>query len=184
ADLYIDCTGFRAELIGKALKSPYKSVGHQLLTDTALAVQVPEDAPDCRIESYTVSTAHEAGWTWDIGLNNRRGIGYVYSSAHSDDTRAEGILRDYIGTACEGKPARVLKFESGYRERQWVRNCVAVGLSAGFFEPLESTGLMLIEVAAAMIAELFPWNTDFEASARLFNDRMANRFPRIVNFLK
>src|SRR5260370_28995329 len=83
-----------------------------------------------------------------------------------------------------GKPGGGLKFEAGYRERQWVGSCVAVGLSGGFFEPLESTGLMLIEVAAAMIAEFFPWGADFAAPARLFNDLMNKRFGKIVNFLK
>ena len=182
--LYIDCTGLRAKLLGEALGQPFHSCKDSLFTDRAVTCQVPYDRPDSPIPSYTIATAHEAGWSWDIGLNNRRGIGYVYSSAHSDDARAEGVLRNYIGPACEGRPLRVLKFEAGYRERQWVRNCVAVGLSAGFFEPLESTGLMLIEVAAAMIAEFFPWSTNFEAAARLFNDRMEKRFARIVNFLK
>jgi len=165
--LYIDCTGLRAKLLGEALGQPFHSCKDALFVDRAVTCQIPYDRPDAPIPSYTIATAHEAGWSWDIGLNNRRGIGYVYSSAHSDDVRAEGVLRNYIGPAGEGRPVRILKFEAGYRERQWVRNCVAVGLSAGFFEPLESTGLMLIEVAAAMIAELFPWSTDFEAAARL-----------------
>jgi tryptophan halogenase len=182
--LYIDCTGLHAKVIGEALRQPLRSCRNSLLTDRAVTCQIPYGAPDTPIASYTIATAHEAGWTWDIGLNSRRGVGYVYSSAHSDDERAEKILRDYVGQACEGKPVRVLKFEAGYREQQWVRNCVAVGLSAGFFEPLESTGLMLIEVAAAMIAEFFPWSTEFDAAARLFNDLMAKRCGKIVNFLK
>jgi tryptophan halogenase len=182
--LYIDCTGLRAKLIGETLGQPFRSCRNSLLTDRAVACQIPNEGPDTPIASYTIATAHEAGWTWDIGLNNRRGIGYAYSSAHSDDERAERILRAYIGPASEQKPVRLLKFEAGYREQQWVRNCVAVGLAAGFFEPLESTGIMLIEVAAAMIAELFPWNTDFAAPARLFNDLMCKRFGKIINFLK
>ena len=108
----------------------------------------------------------------------------MYSSAHSDDERAEKILRSYLGAAGADKPVRLLKFEAGYRERQWIHNCVAVGLSAGFFEPLESTGLMLIEVAAAMIAEFFPWNAEFAAPARLYNESMRRRCGKIVNFLK
>ena len=182
--LYIDCTGLRAKLIGEALGQPLRSCRNSLFADRAVACQVPYAAPDAPIASYTIATAHEAGWSWDIGLNNRRGVGYVYSSDHSDDERAEKVLRAYLGPAGDGKPVRVLKFEAGYRERQWVHNCVSVGLSAAFFEPLESTGLMLIEVAAAMIAELFPWSTDFAAPARLFNGLMARRCARIVNFLK
>lgn len=182
--LYIDCTGLRAKLIGEALRQPFHSCRSSLLTDRAVTCQIPYDSPGTPIASYTIATAHEAGWTWDIGLNNRRGIGYVYSSAHTDDGRAEKILRSYIGPAAADKAARVLKFEAGYREQQWVQNCVAVGLSAGFFEPLESTGLMLIEVAAAMIADFFPWNAQFAAPARLFNELMQRRFAKIVNFLK
>jgi tryptophan 7-halogenase len=183
-DLYIDCTGMRAKLIGEALGVPFKSCRETLLADRAVACQVPNESPDSPIASYTIATAHEAGWTWDIGLNNRRGIGYVYSSNHSDDARAESILRSYIGAASERKPVRLIKFDAGYRERQWVHNCVAVGLSAGFFEPLESTGIMLIEVAAAMIADFFSWSGDHAAPAKLFNDLMRNRCAKIVNFLK
>jgi tryptophan halogenase len=182
--LYIDCTGFRARLIGEALGQSFRSCRDSLLTDRAVTCQVPYADPASPIASYTIATGHEAGWTWDIGLNNRRGVGYVYSSAHSDDERAERVLRSYIGAAAADKPVRLLKFEAGYRETQWLHNCVAVGLSAGFFEPLESTGLMLIEVAAAMIAEFFPWGADFAAPARLYNELMRRRFGKIVNFLK
>lgn len=184
ADLYIDCTGFRAELIGKALKSPYTSVGHQLLTDTALAVQVPYDTPDARIESYTVSTAHEAGWTWDIGLNDRRGIGYVYSSNHSSDARAAEILRGYLGPRHKTLEPRLIRFDTGYRQKQWIKNCVAVGLSGGFFEPLEATGIMMIEVAIALIVDLFADTGPMDAGARVFNERITQRNEKIVNFLK
>jgi tryptophan halogenase len=183
-DLYVDCTGMRAKLIGDALKVPFVSCRESLLTDRAVACQVPNERPDSPIASYTIATGHEAGWTWDIGLDNRRGTGYVYSSSHTTDEKAEGVLRAYIGPQADQRPVRLLKFEAGYRERPWVRNCVAVGLSAGFFEPLESTGIMLIEVAAAMIADFFPWNGDFAAPARHFNDLMTRRCENIVNFLK
>jgi tryptophan halogenase len=184
ADLYIDCTGLRAKLIGESLGAPFTSCRDTLLTDRAVACQIPNSRPDSPIASYTIATAHEAGWTWNIGLENRRGIGYVYSSNHSSDETAERILRGHIGPAADEHAVRFLKFDAGYRERQWVRNCVAVGLSAGFFEPLESTGIMLIEVAAAMIADFFPWNRDFDAPARLFNELMRRRCSNIVNFLK
>ena len=93
-------------------------------------------------------------------------------------------MRAYIGPQAEQKPVRFLKFNAGYRERPWVRNCVAIGLSAGFFEPLESTGIMLIEVAAAMVADFFPWDGDFAAPAKRFNELMSRRCENIVNFLK
>jgi len=184
ADLFIDCSGFRAEMIGKALNVPFKSVANHLFTDRAVTIQVPYERPDAPIESCTVSTAHEAGWTWDIGLETRRGVGYVYSSNHTDDDRAEQVLRSYIGAQAEGLSARKLKFETGYREKQWVGNCVAVGLSAGFFEPLESTGIMLIEVAAHLISDLFPWEGPMQPAANLFNQLMAKRYERITDFLK
>ncbi len=97
ADLYVDCSGFRAELIGEAMGVPLKSVRDVLFTDRALACKIPYEAPDAPIESFTIATAHEAGWTWDIGLPGSRGIGTVYSSAHLSDDRAAEILRAYSG---------------------------------------------------------------------------------------
>ncbi len=184
ADLYVDCTGFRGALIGGALGSPYNDVNDVLFADRAVAIQVPYARPDAPIASYTISTAHEAGWTWDIGLTERRGVGYVYSSRYTDDARAEEVLRSYIGPAAEGLSARVLKFNVGYRPAQWVKNCVAVGLSAGFLEPLESSGIGLIETAAYLIAHLFPFDGQTEPVAKLFNELMTGRFERIIDFLK
>lgn len=184
ADLYIDCTGFRAELIGKALGSPYRSCRDVLFCDTALAIQVPYATEDAPIASYTISTAQEAGWIWDIGLDRRRGIGHVYSSSHTDDARAEAVLRDYVGPAGERLETRKIRFEGGYREINWVKNCVAIGLSSGFFEPLEATGIVFAEVAAAMVANLFPWGGDFETSARQFNHIMRRRYERALDFIK
>ncbi|MBO9622937.1 MAG: tryptophan 7-halogenase [Sphingomonas sp.] len=184
ADLYIDCTGFRAELIGKALGQPWKSCRDVLFCDGAVAIQVPYAQPDDPIASYTISTAQQAGWIWDIGLEARRGIGHVYSSTHSDAEEAERAVRAYIGPAAEGLEARRFRFEAGYREVSWYRNCVAVGLSSGFFEPLEATGIVFSEVAAGMIANLFPWAGDHETSARQFNDNLRRRYERTLAFLK
>jgi tryptophan 7-halogenase len=186
ADLYIDCSGFRAELIGKALGSPFKSCRDQLFADRALACKLPFEAPDTPMESCTIATAHEAGWLWEIGLNGARGIGCVYSSSHISDGRAAEILRDYcrVGKAGEDVDMRSIPFTPGYREQQWVKNCVAVGLSAGFLEPLESTGLVLIEAAVGMIAEMLPHSGAMEAPARRFNELMTARFDNIVSFLK
>jgi flavin-dependent dehydrogenase len=184
ADLYIDCSGFHAELIGRALNSPFRSVGDCLFADRAAALKVSYTDPDAPIESYTLANAHEAGWTWDIGLAEARGIGCVYSSDHIGDDAALRILRDYVGDGLDESSVRFLSFDPGYRERQWVRNCVAVGLSAGFVEPLEATGLVLIEAAVGMIAELFPHQGPVDAPARRFNQLMAARFENIVKFLK
>jgi hypothetical protein len=197
-DFFVDCSGFRALLIGEALKSRFTGVGDVLFNDRALAVQVPYDRPDAPIASATIATAHEAGWTWDIGLSNRRGVGYVYSSRHTDLAGAEAVLRDYLGSDLDGLSPRQLEFRTGYREAQWIGNCVAIGLSAGFFEPLESTGIMLIELAVRMLVEFWPGQdrgqnqgqnrgVDRErtdAAARAFNRLMLGRFQRIVDFLK
>ncbi len=184
ADLYIDCTGFRAALIGDALGSPFRDIDDVLFVDRAVAMQVPYARPDTPIPSYTISTAHEAGWTWDIGLQQRRGIGYVYSSRHTDDARAEQVLRGYIGPAGDAITPRLLKLKVGYRDVQWVKNCVAVGLSGGFLEPLESSGIGLIETAAYLISYLFPADGDTVPVAKLFNDLMRQRYERIVDFVK
>ena len=184
-DLFVDCTGFSARLIGETMGSRFKPVDDILFNDRALALQIPYDRPDAPITSYTHATAHGGGWIWDIGLSERRGTGCVYSSRHMSDDEAERVLRTYTGVAGKGTP-RLLKFQTGYRETQWIGNCVAVGLSAGFFEPLESTGIMLIEVAARMIAE-FAVNTDkasLAAAARSYNRLMPARFAAIVEFLK
>jgi tryptophan halogenase len=184
ADLYIDCSGLRAELIGQAPGAAFKSVRHHLFTDRALTCKLPSGSPDAALESCTIATAHEAGWTWEIGLNGARGIGCVYSSDHMSDERAAAILRGYVGAGHDDMATRRIPFVPGYREKQWVRNCVAVGLSAGFLEPLESTGLVLIEAAVGMIAEMFPHGGPVEAPARRFNELMTARFDNIVNFLK
>jgi len=184
ADLFIDCTGFRAQLIGAALGVPYKSCRSVLFCDTALAMQVPHERADSPIASYTIATAHESGWIWEIGLDNRRGIGNVYSSAHTDDARAEDILRGYVGKAAEGLTARKISFQAGYREINWKKNCVAIGLSSGFFEPLEATGIVFTEVAAVMLSNLFPWGGDLEVAAKQYNEIMRRRYERALDFIK
>lgn len=184
ADLYIDCTGFRAALIGQALGSPLKPLDDVLFVDRALAIQVPYPAPDTFIPSYTISTAHEAGWTWDIGLQQRRGVGYVYSSRHTSDERAEQVLRQYIGPAAADLQARALKLKVGYRETQWIKNCVAVGLSGGFLEPLEASGIGMIETAAYLIGFLFPFNGETAPVADTFNHLMRERYARVAHFIK
>ena len=184
ADLYIDCTGFRAELIGKALGQPWKSCRDKLFCDSAIALQLPYQTPDEPVASYTISTAQSFGWIWDIGLNDRRGLGHVYSSAYGDAETAEAILRHYAGPGAEQLEVRRFRFDAGYREINWHKNCVAVGLSSGFFEPLEATGIVFSEMAAGLIANLFPWAGDFETSARQFNANMCRRYERTLDFIK
>jgi tryptophan halogenase len=184
ADLFIDCTGFRAQLIGAALGAPYKSCASTLFCDTALAMQVPHESPDSPIASCTIATAHDSGWISDIGLDRRREIGNVYSSDHTNDARAEATLRAYVGKAGDRLPVRKLRFDAGYREISWKKNCIAIGASSGFFEPLEATGSMFIEVAALLLADLFPWGGDLEIAAKQYNGIMRRRFERTLDFIK
>jgi len=184
ADLFIDCTGFRAQLIGAALGVPYTSCRSVLFCDTALAMQVPYERPDAPIASYTIATAHESGWIWEIGLDNRRAISNVYSSDHMGRARAEQTLRDYAGRAGRGLTARKTRFEAGYREINWKKNCVAIGLSSGFFEPLEATRILFTEAAAIMLSNLFPWGGDLEIAAKQYNQIMRRRYERALDFIK
>ncbi len=184
ADIYIDCSGFRAQLIGKAMNIPFQSCRDQLFTDRAVAIQVPYRTHDATIPSYTISTAQEAGWTWDIGLTNRRGVGYVYSSAHTTDERAEQVLRRYIGSQADGLDSRLINFEPGYRHIQWHKNCVAIGLSSGFIEPLEATGIGFAEIASVIFCGLFPWAGPIDFGAKQFNAQMNQRYKHVLDFIK
>jgi tryptophan halogenase len=185
ADLYVDCTGLRGTLIGDMMKSPFRSRADVLFADRAVAMQVPYDTPDAPIPSYTISTAQEAGWIWDIGLQKRRGVGYVYSSRHTSDERAEDVFRHYVGKGGDDLKALRITFETGYRPEHWRKNCVAVGLAGGFVEPLESTGIALVELASYLLAHLLPGGTDdMEGAARHFNEMMVARYDRIIDFIK
>jgi tryptophan halogenase len=185
ADLFVDATGFSARLIGAALGSPFRDVGDVLFQDSALALQTPYDQPGGALASATVSTAHGAGWTWDIPLENRRGAGYVYSSRHTDDDEAERVLRAYVGPAADGLSVRKLTFKVGFREQQWIRNCVAIGLAGGFLEPLEATGIFMIGAACDLLSEIFPRTAEeIEPAARLFNRAMRDRYDRVIDFIK
>lgn len=183
ADLYIDCTGFRGALM-QALGVPFRDMNHVLFADRAMAMQVPYPRKDAPIAPYTIATAQDAGWIWDIGLQERRGIGYVFSSRYTDDAQAEAALRRYIGADAEGLEARTLKVRVGYRETPWVKNCVAIGLAGGFVEPLESSGIGLIETAAYLLGYLFPQDGETAATAKLFNEMMVKRYERIIDFVK
>jgi flavin-dependent dehydrogenase len=184
-DFFVDCTGFKSLLIGDALKVPFRSISDTLLTDHAIAIQVPYEENNQSISSCTISTAKEAGWTWDIGLSNRRGTGYVYSSAHTTHDEAERVLRDHIGPQANDLEARLIKMNVGYREKFWHKNCLAVGLSAAFIEPLEASAIFLIEAAANMLSEMFPQNRDTMASVeKKFNSSFAYRWDKTIDFVK
>ncbi|HEX5184255.1 MAG TPA: tryptophan halogenase family protein [Allosphingosinicella sp.] len=184
-DLFIDCTGFRSLLLGEALGVPFRDCGDVLFCDTALAIQVPYGSDASPIASHTISTARSAGWIWDIGLPTRRGTGHVYSSRHISDDEAERELRAYLGPACGDLPARKIKIRGGHRETFWKRNCIAVGLAAGFLEPLESSAIVLTELSAKLIAEQMPACREvMDVVASRFNATTLYRWGRIIDFLK
>ena len=184
-ELFVDCSGFSSLLLGKHYGVPFKSCSDLLFIDTALAVQVPYDEEDSAIASHTISTGQEAGWIWDIGLQHRRGVGYVYSSKHSTEEQARAVLAEYVGDKIASLTINKIPIVSGYRESFWQNNCVAVGLSAGFLEPLEASALVMVELAAQMIAEQLPQSRDvMDVVAKRFNETTLYRWQRIIDFLK
>lgn len=189
-DLFIDCSGTAGILINQHYKVPFVNKSGVLFNDSALAVQVPYEETEKNIESVTLSTAQKNGWIWDIGLPTRRGVGYVYSSAYTNEDEVWGELKAYIAkkspaeTIANLKP-RKLGFTPGYRTTPWVKNCVAVGMSAGFVEPLEASAIVMIEVCSKTISNELPATKEaMEIVAQRFNKRFVERWESVINFLK
>ncbi|MCY4563479.1 MAG: tryptophan 7-halogenase [Gammaproteobacteria bacterium] len=184
ADLFIDCTGFASILIEKTLGVGWVDFSPWLLCDRALVMPVPyETHYPGSVRPHTQATALSAGWVWDIPLQNRRGVGYVHSSAFISEDDAERELRAYEGSHAGRLDTRLVRFKVGVREKLWHRNCVAMGLAGGFLEPLESTGLYLNEIAAELLTEHFPRGNDMEPLAFRFNRLMRNRYYEILDFI-
>lgn len=184
-DLFVDCTGFNSLLIDKHYGVEFKDCSDILFIDRALAVQVPYTNDNAPIASHTISTAQSAGWIWDIGLTHRRGVGHVYSSAHTTEETALKELARYLGTSESNLSPKKIPIRSGHRKQFWVHNCVAVGLAAGFLEPLEASALVLVELSAQMIAEQLPaTNETMPIVAKRFNETFLYRWDRIIDFLK
>ncbi|WP_440053407.1 tryptophan halogenase family protein [Pseudoalteromonas sp. T1lg65] len=185
ADLYVDCTGFKSLLLGEALGVKYHSISDKLFIDTAIAIQMPYENDQSPISSSTISTAQDAGWIWDIGLQSRRGTGHVFCSKYMSSDEAEHTLREYLGPLAKDLPAKYIPMDCGYREKFWHKNCVAIGLSAAFVEPLEASAIFLIEASANMLAELFPRNQALmELSADKYNESFSFRWKRTIDFIK
>jgi hypothetical protein len=178
-DLFIDCSGFRGLLIEGALHAGYEDWSDLLPCDSALAV--PSVRAD-RLTPFTTSTAKAAGWQWRIPLQHRTGNGHVYCSRFTSDEEAARVLLEGLDTPALGDPRR-LRFTTGRRRRTWVRNCVALGLAAGFVEPLESTSIQLIMDGVGRLIENFP-DRDFAPHlADEYNRRIAFQYESIRDFI-
>ena len=179
-DLFVDCSGFRALLIGQTLKEEWEDWSQWLLCDRAVAM--PCESASETIGPYTGVHAMSSGWRWRIPLQHRVGNGYVYSSNHISDEDAADALVGAIEGAAMAEP-RVLKFRAGRRKRSWSKNVVAVGLASGFLEPLESTSIYLVQGAIAQLIELFPTGRVREEDRAEFNRVTDAEYDRIRDFL-
>lgn len=178
-ELFIDCSGFRGLLIEGTLKAGYENWQHWLPCDRAVAVPCSKGE---EITPYTRSTAKEAGWQWRIPLQHRTGNGYVHCSEFISEDEATATLMGSLDGEPQADP-RTLRFVTGMRRKFWDKNCVAIGLSAGFMEPLESTSLHLIQYGILRLLALLPDNAMSPLLAREYNRQTASEYERIRDFL-
>jgi tryptophan 7-halogenase len=178
-DLFLDCTGFRALLIEQALHAGYDDWTHYLPCDAAIAIQTESIGPAV---PYTRAMAHDAGWQWRIPLQHRTGNGLVYCSRYLDRDAALDRLLGNIDGKTLVEP-NFLRFTTGARRRQWHRNCIAIGLSAGFMEPLESTSIHLIQRAVLRLLRMFPMDGISDRDVAEFNDQQHTDMLQIRDFL-
>ena len=178
-DLFVDCTGFRALLIGDTLGVGYEDWSHWLFNDSAVAVQTA--AVDAALP-YTRSIAHGAGWQWRIPLQHRVGNGLVYSRRFIDDDQARQTLQAQLRGETLTTP-RVIRFQPGQRHEAWRANCVAIGLAGGFLEPLESTSIYLIQRAIIRLLQMFPADGIQAPDVTEFNRQMRTDFEHVRDFI-
>ncbi|UVW28936.1 tryptophan halogenase family protein [Massilia sp. H6] len=178
-DLFIDCTGFRALLIGQALKVAYQDWSQWLFNDSAAALQTASVGDAVPL---TRSIAHPFGWQWRIPLQHRVGNGIVFSSRHVEQDQALAALMGNIAGEPLMKP-RVIKFTPGQRTQVWKGNCVAVGLSSGFLEPIESTSIHLIQRSIIRLMQMFPTDGIVQADVDEFNAQSSHEVEHIRDFI-
>ncbi|MFC4587079.1 tryptophan halogenase family protein [Sphaerisporangium corydalis] len=182
-DLFVDCTGFRGMLINGVLGEEFLSFEDVLPNNRAVALRVPHDMAARGIDPYTTATAVDAGWIWTIPLFGRVGTGYVYSDQFCSPETAEATLRAF---AAPGRPelqANHIRMRIGRNRRSWVRNCVAIGLSSGFVEPLESTGIFFIQHGVEQLVRSFPDENWDERVIGAYNDKVAAVMDGVKEFL-
>lgn len=180
SDFFIDCTGFAGLLIEDSLKTGYTEWTQWLPCDRAQAIP---SAHAEELRPYTRATAHDAGWQWSIPLQHRMGNGYVYSSHYTDDSDATETLLSHIEGDLLASSPRLLKFTTGHRKKFWHKNCVAIGLSAGFLEPLESTSLHLIQSGIMRLAALFPDKSFSRSIIDEYNRLTQQEYERVRDFI-
>ncbi|NVB37325.1 tryptophan 7-halogenase [Pseudenhygromyxa sp. WMMC2535] len=181
ADFYVDCSGFRGLLINGALGEPFESDARYLACDRAVAIPASYDR-SAGVPPYTQATALSAGWSWRVPLYHRYGCGYVYSSEHLEPEAAEAELRALIGPGA-GEQANHIRMRIGRCRNAWVRNCVAVGLSSAFLEPLESTAIFSVEYQLAHLVNLFPSKRFAPARLRRYNQVVAEMYDHLRDFI-
>jgi tryptophan halogenase len=178
-DLFIDCTGFRGLLINGALDVGFEDYGKWLPNDRAWAVQTSTDVPP---GPYTRAIAHKAGWLWGIPLQQRVGNGLVYSSQFMSDDEALKQLHDMVEGEMLMDP-KLIRFRAGRRHKAWHKNCVSLGLAAGFIEPLESTSIHMIMIAIHRLLQLFPFQGCNDALSDRFNNLANDEIEKIRDFV-
>lgn len=178
-DVFIDCTGFRGLLIEQHLDVEYEDWSHWLAADSAIAVQTQSVEPP---RPYTRAIAHSAGWQWRIPLQNRVGNGLVYSSQFLSDDLAQSTLMGNLTGETITEP-RQLRFTTGRRKKAWHKNCIAIGLSSGFLEPLESTSIHLVTTAILRLMKLFPFAGNTSLLAEQFNRETQLELETIRDFI-
>ncbi|MFF3671279.1 tryptophan halogenase family protein [Microtetraspora malaysiensis] len=182
-DLFVDCTGFRGMLLNKALSVPFVSYQDSLPNDRAVALRVPVDMAEHGMRPCTTATAMDAGWIWTIPLYGRVGTGYVYASDYCEPEEAERTLREFVGPMADSLEANHIRMRIGRSERSWVNNCVAIGLSSGFVEPLESTGVFFIQHGIEQLVKHFPSEHWDDRVRESYNQRVANAMDGVREFL-
>nr|WP_315472756.1 tryptophan halogenase family protein [uncultured Undibacterium sp.] len=183
-DFYVDCSGFHALILGKVFNVAFVGKSSQIRTDTALAVQIPTEKT-AEIAPYTLAKAHAAGWLWDIPLTNRRGVGFVYSSAHMTESAAIEQLSQYLQLDAEKFSPRKIPMRMGYREKFWHKNAVALGLAQGFVEPLEATSIFVTDFAAELFARNFSTEKDsMSVAADYCNKVVTYTWERVIDFIQ
>ena len=181
-ELVIDSTGFAGVVINKALGEPFDPLGHYLPNDRAAAVQIPHEDPS-DIEPVSRATALSSGWRFTVPLYNRVGTGYVFSSQFISDDEAIDELKAHIGPRVEGKEPRIIRMRIGKSRRSWVKNCIAIGLSSGFAEPLEATAIHSVDLGIRWLYSHFP-DSDFAAPLQNSYNTLVNEFyDEVIDFI-